>query len=88
MPGAMPGWSAPQVHGFAKQLARSTLGKSWWAFVPAVRAALIDQFVLGVVLGQDREQVPVAAIEQLRGDLRHALAERHAMVVGDDDGGG
>lgn len=87
MLGAMPGWSAPQVHGFAKQLARSTPGKSWWAFVPAVRAALVDQFVLGVVLGQDRDQASIAAVEQLRHDLRRALAERHAMIVSDDEEG-
>src|SRR5262249_30099989 len=81
----MSGWSAPQVQGFARQFSRSPEGRSWWAFVPAVRAALIDQFVLGVVLGQDRDQVSVAAIEELRVDLRRALARRHKLFVGDED---
>jgi hypothetical protein len=81
----MPGWSAPQVQSFAKQFSRSPEGRAWWTFVPAVRAALIDRFVLGVVLGQDREQVVVAAVEKLRVDLRNTLAERYALLVGDED---
>lgn len=80
----MSGWSDGQVREFARRFARSHRA-CWPAYVPTVREALIDSFVLLVVLGQDRSGVAVEEIRSLRSRLGARLA-RSGMSnpVGDE----
>lgn len=72
-------WSQGQINTFAKQIAQSAEGKAWWAFVEDVREALIDQVVLRIVLGQDRDDLSVAAIRDLRLGIARRLQSHHGL---------
>lgn len=75
----MSGWSDGQVREFARRLATSDRGRAWWAFVPDVREALIDQLVLEIVLSQDRGEVQVSDVRSLRRRLALRLQRRHGL---------
>ncbi len=80
----MSGWSDGQVREFARRFARSHRA-CWPAYVPTVREALIDSFVLLVVLGQDRSDVAVEEVRSVRSRLGACLS-RSGMPnpVGDE----
>lgn len=67
-----------QVREFAKRFAYANKA-AWHAYVPAVREALIDAFVLLVVLGQDRAGIQVEEVRSLRCRLGVRLAAHHHM---------
>lgn len=73
------GWSDRQIREFAKRFAFANKS-AWHAYVTDVREALIDSFVLLVVLGQDRDVgVPVDEVGSLRSRLGLRLATHHGM---------
>ena len=74
----MSGWQNMQVHEFAKRFAYAHK-PAWHAYVPDVREALIDSFVLIVVLGQDATGVQVDEIRSMRNRLGMRLATFHNM---------
>ena len=67
-----------QVREFAKRFAYANKA-AWHAYVPDVREALIDAFVLLVVLGQDRTGVQVDEVRLFRCRLGLRLATHHRM---------
>lgn len=72
------GWNDGQIREFAKRFAYANKA-AWHAYVPDVREALIDSFVLLIVLGQDRSGVSVDEIRSLRMRLGARLADKHQM---------
>ena len=74
------GWSVQQVKSFARRFA-TTHRPAWHACVPEVREALVDRFVLQVVLGQDRHAVAVSEIQSLRSRLVAALHLYQKLTV-------
>lgn len=72
------GWSIGQVKEFAKRFAYTHKG-AWHAYVSDVREALIDSFILLIVLGQDKDAVHVESIRSLRQLFGHRLATHHSM---------
>lgn len=74
----MAGWEDRQVAEFARRFA-FTNKACWPAYVDDVREALIDSFVLLVVLGQAREAVSVDDVRSLRTRLGTRLAEKHQL---------
>lgn len=65
-------WSDSQVTSFVRDLKR-TWDKHWHLMPEEFRTAVVDQKVLGVVVGQDRETVPVAAIDSLRARIHKGM---------------
>ena len=59
------GWSDMQVRYFAKRFAFANKS-AWHAYVDGVREALIDSFILLIVLEQDRSGVQVDEIRSTR----------------------
>lgn len=74
----MSGWQDMQVREFAKRFAYANKS-AWHAYVPDVREALIDSFVLLVVLGKDATGVQVDEIRALRNRLGLRLATHYSM---------
>ena len=72
------GWNDMQIREFAKRFSYANRA-AWHAYVPNVRDALIDAFVLSVVLGQDRLGIQVEEIRSLRRRLGARLAAHHRM---------
>jgi len=74
-------WSTSQINLFARRFARSTVGKSWWAFIDEVREALVDALVVEILLGQsnDDQGFTVAQIRALRAGILLRLATHHGM---------
>jgi hypothetical protein len=72
------GWSDAQVREFARRFASANRA-AWHAYASDVREALIDSFVLLVVLGQDRLDVQVGEVRSLRSRLGVRLAGSCAM---------
>ncbi len=68
-----------QIREFAKRFTYANKA-AWHAYVPDVREALIDSFVLLAVLGQDRAGVPVDEVRSLRRRLGVRLATHHSMA--------
>lgn len=75
----MSGWADNQVAEFAKRFAKQHAA-AWHAYVPAVREAFLDSFVLMIVLGQDRDELQVKDIRSLRVRLCARLTRRHRML--------
>lgn len=65
-------WSDSQVNLFVKQL-KGTWSKHWHLMPEEFRTAVVDQKVLSVVVGQDRESVQIAAIDDLRSRLHTGM---------------
>ena len=72
------GWADGHVREFARRFA-ALHRPSWPVLVPDLREALIDSFVLMVVLGQSGDSVGVGEIRSLRTRLATQLAEHHKM---------
>lgn len=72
------GWGDAQIRAFAKRFAY-VHKDSWHAYVPTVRKALIDSFILDVVLGQRTDGAELTEIRSLRDRLGVRLAEFHSM---------
>lgn len=75
----MSGWSDGQVTDFAKRFAFANKA-TWPAYVDSVREALIDSFVLLVVLGQERSGIELGEIRSLRTRLGIRLSAKHQMA--------
>ncbi len=77
----MSGWTDAQVQTFGRRFAVSHKA-TWPAYVADVREALIDSFVLLIVLGQDRSSgaVEIKEIQSLRTRLGIRIARAHWMA--------
>lgn len=75
----MSGWTDGQCSEFARRFARSPEGRAWFFFVDDVRDALIDQFVMNIVLAQEKGEIQVADIRSLRARLAARLATKHHL---------
>ena len=73
-------WSDGQCAEFARRFAQSAEGRAWWAFVDDVREALIDAFVLSIVLGQDKGAANVEDIRAMRVRFVRKLAIKHHLT--------
>lgn len=71
------GWDDDQIREFASLFAKEHK-PAWLAYVPRVREALIDSFVLLTVIGT-RAGAPVEEIRSLRTRLGKRLAKAHRM---------
>ena len=58
-------WSPRQITMFVKD-AKAPIGNGWKFLVPEIQVAVIRSKALAVVQQQDREEVSVAAVDQLR----------------------
>lgn len=65
-------WSPEQIKHFAKQI-RAEYKNAWDYMVPAVRRAMVDSFVLGIIRLQHREAVEIVAIDELVLKLHAAM---------------
>lgn len=74
------GWDKGQVASFAKEFANSREGRSWFAFVPEVREALLTHFVALKVTGNYRP-VTVGDMFALRSDIASRLVSHHKMAI-------
>lgn len=74
----MSGWTDGQVREFARRFA-GVNRPLWPVLVGDIREAVIDSFVLMIVLGQDRGDVQVAEIRSMRTRLAVELAAKHRM---------
>ncbi len=75
----MSGWTDGQCAEFAQRFARSSEGRAWRFFVDDVREALIDRFVLNIVLAQEKGEIQVVDIRSMRMRLAHRLAVKHHL---------
>jgi 5-formaminoimidazole-4-carboxamide-1-beta-D-ribofuranosyl 5'-monophosphate synthetase len=71
-------WTNAQVNEFAKRFANANKA-TWPAYVDDVRDAMIGNFVLEVVLSQDRVDVSVVAVRSLLGKIAARLSRKHHM---------
>jgi len=74
----MSGWSDHQIGNFARRFSEKHR-PCWPAYVADVREALIDSFVLLVVLGQDRIGVDLGEVRSMRDRLGILLATKYGM---------
>jgi len=65
-------WNPSQVKGFARNL-RKEIGEGWDYMVPAVRRAMVDSFILGIIRSQHRESVTIEAMDELHEALHAAM---------------
>lgn len=77
-----PDWTDTQVDLFARRI-RDLYSAAWHAYVGHVREALIDSFVLTIVLGQlgKDHTVAVAEIRSLRARVGSRLATKYKMFL-------
>lgn len=73
-------WTRQQATSFAKRIAESETGRAWTVLSAPLREAVIGNFVLGIVVGQDSEAVEVSAITDLYAMVIEALARRRMVV--------
>lgn len=75
-------WTRQQAKSFAKRIAESKQGRAcWWAWPTEVREAIVSEFVLLIVLGQDKGAVEIEAIRALREMVCEELEQRYRMPV-------
>lgn len=72
------GWNDGQIREFSRRFAGLNRD-AWHAYVPAVRQALIAEFVFLIVLGQDKASIGVSEMRSLLTRVAVRLAEFHAM---------
>lgn len=58
-------WNAQQVKEFAKSIRKSDAGIAWGFLVPEIRHAVVEAKILSIIRGQERETVPMEAIDDL-----------------------
>ncbi len=68
-------WSDNQTTHFVRDL-KGKWGRHWHLLVPEIRSAIVDQAVLGIICGLDRETVSVAAIDKLRTNLHIGMGTK------------
>lgn len=73
------GWTDEDVMVFALQFATSDIAGAWEYFTNDVREALIESYVLGVLLVDDREHFQKSTIASLRGRLGRRLELEHGL---------
>ena len=71
------GWCASSVNSFAKRFA-DKYKPTWHVFVEIVREALLTEWVMTLVAGNDRE-VTVNEAFALRSDISTRLVTHHNM---------
>lgn len=75
-------WSPQQAKSFAKRIVESKQGRAcWWAWPSEIREAIVSEFVLLIVLGQDKGSVEIEAIRELREMICEELERRYKMPV-------
>lgn len=65
-------WTKDQLKAFAKNFRKSVTG-GWAWLTPRVQRALVAEYVLGIITTQAREEVPVAAIDELLANLLNEI---------------
>jgi hypothetical protein len=73
------GWTDGQVSEFARRFA-AVYRPAWSAYVDHVREALIDSFVLGVILGQDKLGIDLGEVRSMHSRLSRILKLSHRMA--------
>jgi len=75
-------WTQQQAKSFAKRIAESKQGRAvWWAWPTEVREAIVAEFVLMIVFGQDAETVEIKDVIELRKMICIELDVRHRMPI-------
>lgn len=74
----MSGWSDGQVRMFAKRIA-DKYRAAWFVLAPEIREAVVSEFVLLIVLGQDKVAVSVDEVRALRIGICQRLKSHHRM---------
>jgi hypothetical protein len=74
------GWSDGQAKGFAKRIA-ARYQAAWFVLTNDLREAVVSEFVLLVVLGQEKVAVNVEDVRELRQAVCRHLATRHKMMT-------
>lgn len=65
-------WNEGQIKKFVRDL-KANWAPHWHLIVPELRAAIVDAQVLALVVGLDRETVPVAQIDALRKAMHEGM---------------
>lgn len=58
-------WNKQQIKEFAKQIRSSAAGKAWSFLVPEVQIAIVDSKILAILRSQDRDSIPMEALDDL-----------------------
>jgi len=74
------GWSDGQVRTFAKQIA-GKYQPAWFLLAPELREAIVSQFVLLIVLAQEKIAIEVAEVCALRTAICLRLKSHHRMAT-------
>lgn len=81
------GWTAKQVACFAKAFTKRYPSQTWDLLANELRMALVDSWVMTVVLGQDRAEtggvIGISDIGAFRDALLRELDKRHLYPVWD-----
>lgn len=76
----MSGWSDGQVRTFAKRIA-DKYRAAWFVLAPEIREAVVSEFVLLIVLGQEKVAIEVEEVRALREAICLRLMSHHRMAT-------
>jgi hypothetical protein len=74
------GWSDGQARSFAKRIA-DKYRPAWFVLAPEIREAVVSEFVLLIVLGQDKVAIGVEEVRALRTAICARLKSHHSMAT-------
>ena len=74
----MSGWADSQARGFAKQIAQRYQA-AWFVLTNDLREAVVSEYVLLVVLAQDKATVEIEGVRALREAIYRHLAKHYRM---------
>jgi len=74
------GWTDSQARGFAKRIA-DRYQAAWFVLTNDLREAVVSEFVLLVVLGQEKSAIEVEAVRDLRQAVLRHLTKLHRMMT-------
>ena len=74
----MSGWTDIQARSFAKRISERYQA-AWFVLTNDLREAVVSEYVLCVVLGQDKTAVNVEDVRALRQAVCRYLAARYRM---------
>lgn len=74
----MSGWSDIQARSFAKRISERYQA-AWFVLTNDIREATVSEYVICVVLGQEKPSVNVEDVRVLRQAVCRHLASRHRM---------
>jgi len=74
------GWADSQARSFAKRIAERYQA-AWFVLTNDLREAVVSEYVLLVVLGQDKPAVEIESVRELRGAICRHLAKHYKMSI-------